>query len=47
MSPIITKVSAINPPAPRPWSARVAISCSMFCEAPARSEPNKKVTIAN
>ena len=47
MSPIITKVSAIKPPAPRPCSARVAISCSMFCEAPASIDPNRKVTIAN
>ena len=47
MSPMITNVSAINPPPPRPCKALVAISCSIFVEAPAKKEPSKNVTIAN
>ena len=47
MSPIITNVSAINPPAPKPCSALVKINCVMFWEAPAKNDPIRKVMIAN
>ncbi len=36
----------IRPPAPRPWSARKAISWSMFCDRPVSAEPIRKTTMA-
>ena len=47
MSPIITNVRAINPPAPKPCRARVKINCVIFWDAPAKKDPIKKVIIAN
>ncbi len=47
MSPMIAKLSAIRPPAPRPCTARAPISMPMFCAMPESSEPTMKTTIAN
>ena len=37
----------INPPAPRPWSARNSTSSVIDCDAPESTEPARKITIAN
>ena len=47
MSPMVARASAISPPPPSPCSARKAISCAMYPEKPANSEPAMKMMIAS
>ena len=43
----MVNVITINPPAPRPWMARKAMSCVIDWDIPASTDPIKKVTMAN
>jgi hypothetical protein len=45
-TPIAALVVTINPPPPRPCSARKAISDVMFHASPHNAEPTRKITIA-
>ncbi len=47
MSAISTWLRAARPPAPRPCTARKAISVSGFCEKPAAAVASTKMTIAS
>jgi hypothetical protein len=47
MSPIAAIASGMSPPAPRPWTARPAISISIDVATPLRIEPAEKSAIAN
>jgi len=44
---MIAMAEVMVPPAPRPWSARKAMSCNMFCDKPDNAEPSKKMPIAS
>ena len=46
MSPMITNAMAIKPPAPMPCTPRAMTSWKNDCDAPASSEPTRKMTIA-
>ena len=46
MSPMIAWVSTSRPPPPMPWTARKAISSTMFLAWPQRAEPMRKITMA-
>ena len=43
----MVKVITIKPPAPSPWMARKAMSWVIDWDIPARTDPIKKVTMAN
>ena len=43
MSPTTASVTTIRPPAPRPCSARNAISCAIDCARPQSTEPTRKI----
>jgi hypothetical protein len=47
MSAMIACTPIMSPPAPRPWTARKAISSFMVRDQPARAEPTTKTTMAN
>ena len=46
MSPTMACAPTIRPPAPRPWTARNAISSNIDWLRPDRIEPIRKITIA-
>ena len=46
-SPMIAITLTISPPAPRPCTARNAISSAMLCDSPDSTEPTRKTAMAN
>ena len=46
MSPMMAMARAMSPPAPRPCTARKAISMVMFWASPASIDPMRKMTMA-
>jgi hypothetical protein len=47
ISAMIAWASTINPPAPRPWTARNAMSCSIERDRPLSAPPTRNSTMAN